>query len=248
MTPEDARPLRANAGCSHCGTDDAEKPSTPLAMPNVVSGETWQNARQALLAREKEATRLLDRLAAERRRLPMVRIEAGYMFDGADGQRSLAEMFDGRRQLIVYHFMFEPDWETSCPGCCRRIDDVGHLAHMHARDTTFAAVALAPYERLATLCAHKGWAVPFYSSSGSRFNADMGVSVNGEEDFGLSVFFRDDANTVYRSYFTTGRGVEPAGFRHLLDLTPYGRQEEWENSPEGWPQSPTYGWGSERDE
>jgi predicted dithiol-disulfide oxidoreductase (DUF899 family) len=226
---------------------DETAPSAPVAMPRIASAEDWRTARQGLLAKEKEATRLLDRLAAERRRLPMVRIKS-YRFDGAGGLRSLAKLFDGRRQLVIYHFMFAPDWQTPCPGCCRRIDDVGHLAHLHARDTTFAAVASAPYERLAALRKRKGWTVPFYSSDESTFNSDMGVSVDGDEEFGLSVFFRDDADAVYRSYFTNGRGVEPAGFRSLLDLTPYGRQEVWEVSPAGWPQSPTHEWGSERDE
>jgi predicted dithiol-disulfide oxidoreductase (DUF899 family) len=217
-------------------------------MPRLVSRDEWQTARDALLTKEKEATRSLDRLAAERRMLPMVRVENQYYFECADGQQTLIELFDQRRQLIVYHFMFAPDWESPCPGCCQRIDDVGNLAHLHARDTTFAAVALAPYERLTALCNRKSWTVPFYSSGGSTFNTDMGVSVNGGEKFGLSVFFRDDADIAYRSYFTNGRGVEPAGFRALLDMTPYGRQEEWEDSPKGWPQSPTHGWGSGRDE
>ena len=229
-------------------SSDGDRRSAPVAMPRIASAEDWRTARQVLLAKEKEATRLLDRLAAERRRLPMVRIDRSYRFDGARGARSLAKLFDGRRQLVIYHFMFAPDWQTPCPGCCRRIDDVGHLAHLHARDTTFAAVASAPYERLAALRKRKGWTVPFYSSGGSTFNPDMGVSVDGDEEFGLSVFFRDDADAVYRSYFTNGRGVEPAGFRSLLDLTPYGRQEAWEVSPAGWPQSPTHEWGSERDE
>jgi predicted dithiol-disulfide oxidoreductase (DUF899 family) len=219
-----------------------------VAMPHVAIPEEWQTLREALLVKEKEATRLLDRIAAERRRLPMVRIDKSYTFEGGEGQQSLAELFDGRRQLIIYHFMFAPDWEVPCPGCSRRIDDVGHLAHLHARDTTFVAVALAPLNHLTALCDRKKWTVPFYSSGGSTFNTDMGVSVDGDEEFGLSVFFRDHADIVYRSYFTSGRGVEPASFRALLDLTPYGRQEEWEVSPKGWSQSPTHGWGSERDE
>lgn len=191
---------------------------------------------------------MLDALAAERRRLPMVRLDEDYVFSGARGKASLADLFSGRRQLIVYHFMFASDWSSACPGCARRIDDVGHLAHLHARDTSFVAVALAPYPRLAELRRRKQWAVPFYSSAESTFNADMGASSKEGEGFGVSVFFRDENDNVYRSYFTTGRGVEPSGFRHLLDMTPYGRQEDWEDSPEGWPQSPTYGWGSRRDD
>lgn len=218
-----------------------------VALPPVVSEAEWRGARDKLLAKEKAATRRLDALAAERRRLPMVRLARDYDFESARGRVTLRQLFEKRRQLILYHFMFASSWQSACPGCARRIDDVGHLAHLHARDTTFAAVASAPYARLAELRRRKGWRVPFYSSACSSFNADMGVAIDGEEDFGLSVFLSDDDH-VYRTYFTAGRGVEPAGFRHLLDLTPYGRQEEWEDSPAGWPQSPTHGWGSARDD
>lgn len=218
-----------------------------LAMPAVASPADWQEARLRLLAKEKAATRMLDALAAERRRLPMVRLDRDYVFSGARGIVSLAKLFSGRRQLIVYHFMFAPDWSGACAGCARRIDDIGHLAHLHARDTSLVAVARAPYRRLAELRRRKRWTVPFYSSAGSSFNADMGVGGEGDEDFGLSVFLRDAGSMIYRSYFTTGRGVEPSGFRHLLDMTPYGRQEDWEDSPAGWPQSPTHDWGSARD-
>lgn len=216
-------------------------------MPEVVSADEWKTVRMRLLEKEKRATRMLDALAAERRRLPMVRLDRDYVFRGARGRVSLPDLFSGRRQLIVYHFMFAPDWSGVCPGCARRIDDVGHLAHLHARDTSFVVVASAPYPRLAELRRRKRWAVPFYSSAGSAFNADMGVSGEAGEDFGISVFFRDDDAGIYRSWFTTGRGVEPSGFRQLLDMTPYGRQEDWEDSPAGWPQSPTHGWGSARD-
>jgi predicted dithiol-disulfide oxidoreductase (DUF899 family) len=218
-----------------------------VPLPPVVSEVKWRALRDDLLVKEKSATRALDAVAAERRRLPIVRLERDYDFEGAEGRMTLRQLFEQRRQLIIYHFMFGAEWSSACPGCSRRIDDVGHLAHLHARDTTFVAVAAAPYARLAELRRHKGWTVPFYSSAGSSFNADMGVAVDGDEDFGLSVFLKDDDH-VYRSYFTTGRGVEPAGFRHLLDLTPYGRQEEWEDSPVGWPQSPTHDWGSARDD
>lgn len=217
-----------------------------LAMPAVVSLADWREARLRLLEKEKAATRTLDALAAERRRLPMVRLDQDYVFSGARGKVSLAGLFSGRRQLIVYHFMFAPDWSSACAGCARRIDDIGHLAHLHARQTSLVAVARAPYPRLAELRRRKRWTVPFFSSAGSSFNADMGVGGEGEEDFGISVFFR--AAAVYRSYFTSGRGVEPSGFRYLLDMTPYGRQEDWEDSPKDWPQSPTHGWGSARDE
>lgn len=235
-------------GCDSCSSRQVRAMASALAMPAVASQTDWQRAREQLLVKEKAATRQLDALAAERRRLPMVVVPKPYGFEGAGGNTTLEGLFEGRRQLIVYHFMYGPDWESPCAGCSRRMDDVGNLAHLHARQTSFAAVARAPYERLIAVWQRKGWTMPVYSSGGSDFNQDMGVTVDDDEDFGLSVFFRDDAGTVYRSYFTNGRGVEPAGFRALLDMTPYGRQEDWEDSPEGWPQSPTHGWGSERDE
>lgn len=153
-----------------------------VPLPPVVSEAEWRALRDALLLKEKKATRSLDALAAERRRLPMVRLAHDYELEGARGRVTLRQVFEQRRQLIVYHFMFGADWSSACPGCARRIDDVGHLAHLHARDTTFVAVAAAPYDRLAELRRHKGWTVPFYSSAGSRFNADMGVTVDGDED------------------------------------------------------------------
>lgn len=222
--------------------------SAPFPMPPVVSQPAWRAARDRLLIREKAATRLLDTIAADRRRLPMFLVENHYVFEGEDGAASLHALFAERRQLIVYHFMYGPDWDAPCPGCSRRMDDVGCLDHLHARDTTFVVVARAPYATLKEVKARKGWTMPFFSSAGSNFNVDMGATVDGDEEFGLSVFFRDDAGNAYCTYQTTGRGVEPAGFRQMLDLTPYGRQEEWEDSPAGWPQSPTYEWGSARDE
>lgn len=219
-----------------------------MRMPPIVTLAEWQDARHRLLLREKAATRTLDAIAAERRRLPMVPVEGAYVFQGARGIVTLPQVFEGRRQLIVYHFMYREEWQKPCPGCSRRLDDVGHLAHLHARQTTFVAIAKASYATLAALRERKGWTVPFYSSGGCDFNADMGVSEGDDETFGISVFLRDDADQVYRTYFTDGRGVEPSGFRALLDMTPYGRQEDWEDSPEEWPQSPTYGWGSDRDD
>jgi predicted dithiol-disulfide oxidoreductase (DUF899 family) len=235
-------------GCDSCGSRQRGTKPPALPMPAVASRAEWQRAREQLLAKEKAATRQLDALAAERRRLPMVVVPKTYRFEGAGGATTLEGLFDGRRQLVVYHFMYGPDWDSPCPGCSRRMDDVGHLAHLHARQTSFVVVARTSYERLAATWQRKGWTMPVYSSGSSDFNQDMGVTVDGDEDFGLSVFFRDDAGAIYRSYFTTGRGVEPAGFRQLLDMTPYGRQEDWEDSPMGWPQSTTYGWGSDRDE
>ncbi len=218
------------------------------ALPPVVSRERWQLARDALLVREKAATRLLDELAAQRRRLPVVRVDKDYVFAGATGPVTLLDLFAGRRQLIVYHFMFAPDWPAGCVGCSRKMDDVGNLAHLHARDTSFALVSRAPYPKLAAFRQRMGWTMAWYSSGGTDFNVDMDATVDGAERFGLSVFIRDDHGSVYRGYHTTGRGLEPAGYRHMLDLTPYGRQEDWEDSPPGWPQSPTYGWGRLHDE
>lgn len=219
--------------------------SVTLAMPEIVSQADWTATRQALLVEEKIATRMLDKIAAMRRQLPMYAVDPNHTFDGADGHCRLIDLFEQRRQLIVYHFMFGPDHPSPCPGCSRRMDDVGHLYHLYARDTAFVAVARASFASLAALRIRKGWFPPFFSSAGTTFNDDMGVQ--GDSDFGLSVFFRDDEGGPYRSYLTSGRGVEPAGFRALLDMTPFGRQEDWENSPPGWPQSPTYGWGSNRD-
>ena len=233
--------------CKNCKPGGGA-PAQRLAMPTVATTAEWRAALGRLLAKEKAATRQLDALAAERRRLPMVPLEKHYVFEGARGKVPLERLFEGRRQLIVYHFMYGPDEESPCPGCSRRMDDVGHLAHLHARQTTFVAVARAAYPTLAALRKRKRWTAPFYSSSEGDFNVDMGVTVNEDDDFGISVFFQDDSRNLYRTYFTNGRGVEPAGFRALLDMTPYGRQEEWEDSPKGWPQSPTHGWGSERDE
>jgi predicted dithiol-disulfide oxidoreductase (DUF899 family) len=233
--------------CEHCGPKGQVETNSAVPMPPVASYAQWQRARQKLLAKEKAATRTLDALAAERRRLPMVAMSKPYAFDSEAGTKSLEDLFDGRRQLIIYHFMYGPTWESPCPGCSRRMDDVGQLYHLHARQTSFVVVARAPLDRLNKLWHRKGWTMPVVSSGECDFNEDMGVTMDGDEDFGLSVFFRDDVGLVYRTYFTNGRGVEPAGFRQLLDMTPYGRQENWEDSPTGWPQSPTYEWHSARD-
>ena len=222
----------------------------------VVSEREWQTAREALLAKEKRATRERDALAAERRRLPMVRIEKDYAFTGPHGKASLVDLFDGRRQLLLYHFMFGPSQTAGCDGCSMFIDQVGHPAHLDARDTSFAIVSRAPIARIAAYRERMGWTLPWYSSHGSTFNADFGVGLaepdpdqyQDGESFGLSVLFRGDGS-VYRSYFTNGRGVEALGpVWTLLDLTPFGRQEEWEDSPEGTPQTAPYQWWRRHDE
>lgn len=215
-----------------------------LALPQIVSETEWQTARDKLLAKEKALTRALDELAAERRRLPMVRIEKEYVFEGPAGTRGLADLFDGRRQLIVYHFMMAPGSQHRCPGCSSFADNIGHLAHLNARDTTFILVSPAPLSQIEPFQKRMGWTIPWYSSNGNEFNVDCGAGGG----FGLSVFLRDGDN-VFRTYFTTGRGVDRIRVDfNLLDLTPYGRQETWEDSPEGWPQDPPYTWWRLRDE
>jgi predicted dithiol-disulfide oxidoreductase (DUF899 family) len=227
------------------------------SIPQIVSPDEWQAAREKLLRKEKAMTRSLDALAAERRRLPMVLIDKKYVFDGPDGKVSLLDLFEGRRQLILYHFMFSPvvsGWPSAgCPGCSLVIDQIGHLAHLHARDTSFVAVSIAPLVNIRKYKKRMGWTVPWVSSFGTDFNKDFGRTTeptdkHDGEIFGLSVFFRD-GKKIYRSYFTDGRGVEALGtVWQLLDLTPYGRQEKWEDSPAGWPQTPPFEWWERHDE
>jgi predicted dithiol-disulfide oxidoreductase (DUF899 family) len=184
--------------------------------------------------------------------MPMVSIDKRYVFDGVDGKASLLDLFDGRRQLILYHFMFAPGvhgWPTAgCPGCSFFVDQVGNLAHLHARDTSFVLVSRAPLAKIGTYRQRMGWTVPWYSSAGSDFNVDFGVTLEEGETFGLSVFLRE-GERVFRTYFTAERGVEALGSTWtFLDLTPLGRQETWEDSPAGRPQTPPYRWWRRHDE
>jgi predicted dithiol-disulfide oxidoreductase (DUF899 family) len=223
-----------------------------LSLPPVVSTAEWQAAHEELLAKEKEATRERDALAAERRRQPMVRIDKDYAFEGPGGKARLVDLFEGRRQLILYHFMFAPGvggWpEAGCPGCSMFVDQIGHLAHIHARDTSFALVSRAPLARIEAYRERMGWGLPWFSSAGSDFNDDFGVSTPQGETFGLSVFLRD-GDDAFHTYFTAGRGVEALGsVWTFLDLTPLGRQEDWEDSPPGRPQGPRYEWWQRHDE
>src|SRR5919198_1604976 len=189
-----------------------------MNLPHVVSPNEWQAARETLLAKEKEATRARDALAAERRRLPMVRIDKGYVFDGAAGKVTLLDLFEGRRQLLLYHFMFGPNQDAGCDGCSMVVDQIGHLAHLHARDTSFALVSRAPITKIEPYRKRMGWTIPWVSSFESDFNVDFGVGpetpqqgvYQDGETFGLSVFLRDGED-VYRTYFTTARGVESLG-------------------------------------
>jgi predicted dithiol-disulfide oxidoreductase (DUF899 family) len=217
------------------------------SLPRIVSQAQWQRARDELLAEEKAATRARDALAAKRRRLPMVKIDKDYIFEGATGQARLIDMFDGRRQLILYHVMFGPTWEEACDGCSMSVDNIGHLSHLYARDTSLVLVSRAPQTKLKAFQQRMGWTVPWCSSFGTDFNTDFGVTVGEEEKSGVSVFLRD-GDSVYRTYFTSGRGDEMLGtVWSYLDLTPLGRQEAWEDSPAGWPQPPPYDWWRHHD-
>lgn len=216
-----------------------------LAQPEIASQEEWNKAREALLEKEKALTRAMDKLAAERRRLPMVPVENDYAFTGPEGEVSLIDLFQGRRQLIVYHFMFEAGG-TPCVGCSSVADNIGHnLAHVNARDTTFVFTSPASQDEITALQKRMGWNVPWYTDHGRRLADAFGAG----KGFAVNVFFRDDDNRVYRTYFTTNRGGElfDNHFR-LLDLTPYGRQETWEDSSQGWPQTPPYEWWRMHDE
>lgn len=219
--------------------------ASKIPLPKVVSLEEWRDARQELLAKEKELTRALDALAAERRRLPMVPVEDHYAFTGPEGEVSLIDLFDGRRQLIVYCAMLEPG-AVPCEGCSMVMDNVNHnLSHVNARDTSFVFTSPAPQNEIIALQKRMGWNAPWYTDHGRCF-AD---AFDAGKGFAVNVFIRDDKNCVYRTYFTTARGGElfDTHFR-LLDLTPYGRQETWEDSPEGWPQTPPYEWWLLHDE
>jgi predicted dithiol-disulfide oxidoreductase (DUF899 family) len=209
---------------------------TSTARPPIVSAEEWQQARTELLIAEKDMTHALDALAARRRRLPMVRFSNDYVFDTPDGPRTLADLFEGRDQLVVYQFMDRgPD--EFCPGCTAFTNNVADLADLEDTGVSWATVSDMPLAQIEAYKAKKGWTMPFVSSHGTSFSADCGAG----DGFALSVFFRDGSE-VYRTYSTTARGVDRLMFVHnVLDLVPYGRQQDWEDSPEGWPQEPTYG-------
>jgi predicted dithiol-disulfide oxidoreductase (DUF899 family) len=223
-----------------------------FSLPHIVSSKQWQAAHKKLLAKEKAATRARDALAAERRLQPMARIDKDYVFQGPAGKVRLVDLFDGRRQLVLYHFMYGPGaqgWPTAgCPGCSMFVDNIGDLTHLRARDTSFVLVSVAPLARIKAYKKRMGWKAPWFSSAGSDFNKDLGVTTDEGETFGLSVFFRD-GDEVFRTYFTAGRGVEALGpVWTFLDLTPLGRQENWEDSPAGYPQTPPYEWWRRHDE
>jgi predicted dithiol-disulfide oxidoreductase (DUF899 family) len=239
----------------------------PVAHPPVVSQNKWLAARKKLLGKEKKLTHQRDAVNAERRRLPMVRIDKDYAFEGPNGKVSLAGLFDGRHQLIVYHFMFDPDWNEGCTGCTGYVNALGDLSMLNERDTSMVLISRAPLAKLEAYRKHKGWDMTWVSSYGSDFNYDFHVTLDqavtppeynyrdkaeleqrtGESHFlsgemhGLSVFFRID-DDIFHTYSSYARGCENLTDAYsLLDTTPYGRQEDFEDSPPGWPQQPTYG-------
>lgn len=225
-----------------------------IALPPIVSLEAWQAAKDALLLKEKELTHARDALAAERRRMPMVEIDKSYTFASPSGPKRLLDLFEDQPQLLLYHFMFAPSvrgWPSAgCPGCSMYLDNLGQFAltHLKARDTAFAVVSLAPLDNIQGYKQRMGWNAPWVSSADNSFNTDFGLTTSEGEQHGLSVFLRD-GDKIYRTYFTTARGCEPLGTTWtLLDLTPFGRQENWEKSPEGRPQSAPYSWWRRHDE
>jgi predicted dithiol-disulfide oxidoreductase (DUF899 family) len=212
-----------------------------MKTPSIVTPQEWEAARQQLLVKEKELTHARDALAAQRRRMPWVEVDKDYAFDGPQGRVSLAGLFEGRRQLIVYRAFFEPGvygWpEHACPGCSLVADQVAHVAHLNARDTTLAFASRAPLPEIERVKERMGWTMPWYSMTDS-FDADFGV----DEWHGTNAFFRD-GDRVFRTYFVNSRGDEVMGGTwSYLELTALGRQEEQEESPEGYPQSAPYQW------
>jgi predicted dithiol-disulfide oxidoreductase (DUF899 family) len=227
-----------------------------MSLPEIVSRDEWLAARTALLEQEKQLTRQRDALSAARRRLPMVEITKPYRFTGPQGEVGLLDLFEGRAQLIIYHFMYDPEWEEGCPSCSAGADEVadGFLQHLHTRDTTLAYVSRAPLEKLEAWKAKKGWNFPWYSSGGSDFNYDFGVTVDASagsrfynyrdvaddpdwadqpyEMPGRSAFLRV-GDRVFHTYSQYARGLESTGGSYyFLDLTALGRQEDWEE-PKG---------------
>jgi predicted dithiol-disulfide oxidoreductase (DUF899 family) len=200
-----------------------------MTHPQIVSREQWLVARQELLLKEKEATHARDRLNAERRRLPMVKIDKEYLFESPGGQVRLLELFGGRSQLIIYHFMFDPSWDDGCPNCTNLVHNLpSRLDGLQDTNTSLVLVSRAPLPKLEAYKARMGWAISWYSSFGSEFNYDFGGTDEEGEKPGLSVFLRKGWE-VFHTYSTTARGVDILlGTYNYLDLTPLGRQEPWE--------------------
>ena len=207
------------------------------AVPPIVDRDTWEAALDELRVREKAATRELDEIAAARRRLPMVELP-DYTLEGPDGPVRLVDVFDGKRQLIVYNHMWFPDEEWQCPGCTGFTSQFTRLEFLDGYDARFVIVTQGPIDEALAYKARVGNRMEWYSTANSPFGSDMGAPPNG--GFQVNVLLRV-GNAVYRTYNTQGRGTEQLSHSFaLLDVLPYGRQEEWQDSPEGWPQSPTY--------
>lgn len=205
--------------------------------PKLVSRSAWLEAREELLAAEKALTAEHDRLAAARRNMPWLEVSDEYRFDLKGDTVSLKTLFANRKQLIVYHHMFKPGDENPCSGCCMVIDNLGHLSHLHARNTSFVLVATATQQEIAVFQQRMGWDFTWATTT-EQFNNDFDVT----DGFGLNVFIQHD-DKIFRTYFTSGRGVEALGSNwSYLDLTPLGRQEHWEESPDGVSQSAPYQW------
>ena len=226
-----------------------------MKLPPIVSREEWDTAYQDMLVKEKEMTRARDALAAQRRRMPWLAVEKDYAFEGPDGPLTLLDLFEERRQLILYRAFYAPDVTTyanpktdsyperACAGCSFGTDQVAHLAHLNARDTTLANVSRAPQHEIQGLKERMGWQlIPWYTIT-DDFDKDFGV----DEWHGHNVFIRE-GDQIYRTYFINSRGAEHLGTTwSFLDITALGRQETWEDSPEGWPQSPPYEWWNYHD-
>jgi predicted dithiol-disulfide oxidoreductase (DUF899 family) len=218
-----------------------------METPPVVSPKEWMAAREKLLVKEKELTHARDAMAAERRRMPWMAVEKDYRFEGPRGPASLLDVFEGRRQLIVYRFFYEPGVATfperGCPGCSFLADQVAHPAHLNARDTTLAFASRAPQPDIQSLKTRMGWAdIPWYTIT-DDFDRDVGVG----EWHGTNAFVRD-GDDVFRTYFVDARGDEHMGSTWAyLDITALGRQEEWEDSPADYPQTPPYEWWNYHD-
>ncbi len=224
-------------------------------MPNIVSREEWNAARVAHLAEEKAFTRARDALSAKRREMPWVAVSENYSFTGADGETKLSDLFAGKSQLIIYHFMFGADWEEGCPSCSFWADNFNSIApHLAARDAAFAVVSIAPYDRLAAYKKRMGWQFQWLSAQGSSFNQDYNVSFSdaeiedgsaiynykkstfpGKEAPGASVFARDEAGNIYHTYSTYARGIDMLnGAYHYLDILPKGRDEDVLDYSQAW--------------
>ena len=221
--------------------------TSKIENPNIVSREEWNAAREDLLVSEKQLTRERDALAAKRRRMPWMAVEKQYEFDGPKGKVSLLDLFEGRRQLIVYRAFFEPGvygWpDHACRGCSLGADQVSHLSHLNARDTTLVYASRAPQPDIERLKARMGWTIPWYTIT-DNFDVDFDV----DQWHGHNAFIRE-GDKIFRTYFINNRGDEQMGsLWSYLDITALGRQENWEDSPTGYPQTEPYKWWNWHDE